>query len=150
MSDDHLSRFVQTRHNVAKFAVAVGALIEIHEIHVDLRPWNLRIKLRMKVENRLVQQFETANPHLRRRKRVHPKNDAHALFRLVRLAKLLRDFFGRLYRAAIDSFARDAPTRVKTIDDNLRMSVDLTERLVAIERLRAGKKPNFIFFFKHM
>ena len=49
--------------NESGFAVAVGGLVEVHEIHVDLGPRQVAIKLRVQMQERLVQAGQTADPH---------------------------------------------------------------------------------------
>ena len=62
-------------------AVAVGRLVQVHEPHVDLRPGQLAIELRVQVRQRLLQLVEPVDPHLRGREGVHPGDHADALRR---------------------------------------------------------------------
>ena len=41
--------------NEPRFAVAVGSLIEVHEIHIDLPPGQVAVELRMQVQEWLPQ-----------------------------------------------------------------------------------------------
>jgi carbon starvation protein len=59
---------------VSRLAVAVGSLVEIHEIHVDVAPWQIAIELRVQVQKRLFKQREPADPHLGGRESVHPED----------------------------------------------------------------------------
>ncbi len=52
--------------------VAVGGLVEVHEVHVDRRPRDVAMVLGMEVEERLVQALQPGDPHLGRGERVHP------------------------------------------------------------------------------
>ena len=38
-----------------ELAVAVGRLVQVHEVHVDLRPGQLAVELRVQVRHRLAQ-----------------------------------------------------------------------------------------------
>ena len=42
------------RNDVAEFAVAMSALVEVHEVHVDVVPWNFGIILGVEVQKGLV------------------------------------------------------------------------------------------------
>ena len=47
-------------------AVAMGGLVEVHEVHVDLTPWQVAVELRVEVNERLAERGKPADPHLRR------------------------------------------------------------------------------------
>lgn len=66
ISGDYFSRNAQSRSDKTVFAVAVGRLINIHEIHVDFIPRNVPVKLGMKMEQRLIQLGKAGNPHFGR------------------------------------------------------------------------------------
>ena len=78
MADDHFARLPQPRADVAELAVAVRRLVQVHEVHVDRVPGQIAIELRMQMGQRLLQRLEARDPHLRRRKRVHPADHADA------------------------------------------------------------------------
>jgi hypothetical protein len=40
---------------VAEFAVSVGRLVEVHEVHVDLRPREIAVVLRVEMEQGLLE-----------------------------------------------------------------------------------------------
>jgi hypothetical protein len=62
----------------ARLAVAVGRLVEVHEVHVDLVPGQVAIELGVEMDERLAQEGEAADPHLRGRERVHPEDQPGA------------------------------------------------------------------------
>ena len=43
----------KSRLDVAEFAVAVGGLVEVHEVHVDALPWQLDAELGVQMQQRL-------------------------------------------------------------------------------------------------
>ena len=55
MADDDFAIQAETRVQETGFTVAVGGLVEIHEIHVDLSPRQVAIKLRVQVQEWLFQ-----------------------------------------------------------------------------------------------
>ena len=61
-----------------ELAVAVGGLVQVHEVHVDGRPRQRLVGLGVQVQQRLAERLEPADPHLRRREGVHPRDHADA------------------------------------------------------------------------
>src|SRR5450756_1137594 len=68
-----------------KLSVAVGGLIEIHEVHVDQAPWEIAVELRMEMEEWLREGLKSGDPHSGRREGVHPGDHADALVGRARL-----------------------------------------------------------------
>src|SRR5512135_113303 len=60
--------------NEPELPIAMCRLIEVHEIHVDARPWQLGTELSVQMEERSLQGLEARNPHLGRREGVHPRD----------------------------------------------------------------------------
>ena len=60
MADDHLAGFAQPRADIAELAVAVGGLVEVHEIHVDRGPGQVAVELRMEMGHRLIERRRPA------------------------------------------------------------------------------------------
>jgi hypothetical protein len=58
VADDGLARDAEARLDVAELAVAVGGLVEVHEVEVDLGPRQLDVRLRVQVQQRLLQRVE--------------------------------------------------------------------------------------------
>ena len=78
VADDRLARDAHAGLDVRELAVAVGGLVQVHEVHVDRRPRQRLVGLRVQVQQRLAERLEPADPHLRRRERVHPGDHADA------------------------------------------------------------------------
>ena len=57
IADDHLPVQPHAAHDEPVLAVAVGRLVQVHEIHVDGGPGNVAIVLGVKMEQRLAQQL---------------------------------------------------------------------------------------------
>ena len=55
MADDDLPRLAHPRADEAELAVAVGRLVQVHEVHVDRRPGQIAVELRVQVGQRLGQ-----------------------------------------------------------------------------------------------
>ena len=73
-SHDDLSGKTHAGVQKSRFPVPMGGLMEIHEIHVDLIPWQIPVELGVKMNNRLPKISESADPHLRWRKSMHPEH----------------------------------------------------------------------------
>src|SRR5205085_4497957 len=95
MANNHLSVQPHSRHDETKLTVAMCALIKVHKIHIDGRPRNVAIELRVKMQQRLLQYLQSTYPHLCGRERVHPGYDADAVFGRVGVLAELVNFFGR-------------------------------------------------------
>ena len=62
--------------DVAELAVAVGGLVEVHEVEVDVRPRQFHVGLGVQVQQGLPEQVQALDPHLGGRERVHPGGHA--------------------------------------------------------------------------
>ena len=60
MADHDLALEPQARDDEPELAVAVGRLVQVHEVHVDLRPGQLAVELRVQVRQRLRELGEPA------------------------------------------------------------------------------------------
>ena len=58
VADHGLARDPEPGLDVAELPVAVGRLVEVHEVHVEVRPRQFDVGLRVQVEQRLAQQVE--------------------------------------------------------------------------------------------
>ena len=122
-------------------AVAMSRLVEVHEIHVDLRPWQIPIELGMQMQEWLAQRREATDPHFCGRKCVHPQNQTRALRTCVgfenrganrigcREDRLENNLQGQLF--------------AKPAGDCLRVDGHLLESLGTVEVLTAGEEPDF-------
>ena len=63
----------------AVFAVAVGCLVEVHEIHVDLIIGKLLVCLGVEMKKGLSEFLKALDPHFGGREGVHPGDDAYAV-----------------------------------------------------------------------
>ncbi len=61
---NYLSRDAHTGADVTELDVAVGRLVEVHEVHVDVLPRQLSVVLCMEVEERLLESLQALDPHL--------------------------------------------------------------------------------------
>ena len=55
MAHHRLARAPKTSKQVGELPIAVGRLVEIHEVHVDRRPGEVSIELRVQVQKRFAQ-----------------------------------------------------------------------------------------------
>ncbi len=143
MADHDLARQAQARADVTELAAAVGGLVQVHEIHVDVRPRDVAVELGVQVGQRLAEDLQAFDPHLRRGKRVHPGDDADAVFLRVRIDGELGDFGGGLEDRLENHLVRQRAGGVERLDDDLRVLIDFFERLGSVEVLGAGDEPDF-------
>ena len=78
VAHDRLPASPEPRLDERELAVTVGRLVEVHEVHVDLRPRQIAVELRVQVDERLAQVRQPADPHLGGREGVHPGDDPDA------------------------------------------------------------------------
>jgi hypothetical protein len=55
VTDNDLAVFPHAGHDETVFAVAVGRLVQVHEIHVDFTPGQIAVELRMQMQDRFLQ-----------------------------------------------------------------------------------------------
>src|SRR6185437_16483140 len=72
---NHLGVKAHAAGNESELAVSMSRLIQVHEVHVNGGPRQLAVKLRMEMRERLAQESQTRNPHLRGREGVHPRHE---------------------------------------------------------------------------
>ena len=141
VADDDLAAEPQPGVQVPGLPVAVGGLVQVHEVHVDLGPRQVAVELRVQVQDRLGQGRQPADPHLGRRERVHPQDDAAAGGRRRRLqaerADLLRPRDDRLEHDR----GRELARCVQPGHHLLRVRRHLFQRGLAVQVLAAGHVP---------
>src|ERR1035437_116891 len=97
---------------MGKLTVTVGGLIEVHEIHVDLRPREIAVELSVEMQERLGQCLKTRKPPPGRRKGVHPGDDANPLVRRASFDAGREDRLGVLDDRLPNDSYRQRVTRV--------------------------------------
>ena len=139
MPDDGLARNAQASLDVPELPVAVGSLVEVHEIEVDLAPRQLDVGLRVQVQEWLLQRIEPADPHLGGAEGVHPRDDPDDLVTGVHLECQATDAVGILQYGLPD----DADGQLREpCSNSLGLLGDLAESLFAVEVLTAGDEPD--------
>ena len=61
---NYLMRNVQTGYDESVLSVAMGSLVQVHEVHIDRIVRKLLISLGMKVKQRLAEDLKSLDPHL--------------------------------------------------------------------------------------
>ena len=64
VAGDNLAAHTHAGADVAELAVAVGALVEVHEVHVHGVPGDFGVVLGVEVEEGLGENLEAVDPHL--------------------------------------------------------------------------------------
>jgi hypothetical protein len=143
VADDDLARQAHARVDEPGLAVAVRRLVEVHEVHVDRVPRQLGVELRVQMRERLLQDVEAADPHLRRREGVHPQNQAGAIGIGIRVETQLRDLVGRRQQRLEHGLQRQLLRFGEAGGDLLGVGGDLLERPRPVEMLRPADEPDF-------
>jgi hypothetical protein len=139
---DRLASQTHARLGVAELTVAVRRLVEVHEVHVDVGPGQLDIGLRVQMQQRLAEEVEPRDPHLRRTEGVHPRDHSHARVGGVRLERQPS------YRICVGENGLghdrgpDGVGTVQRLGHLERLAGDLPQHLVAVEPLAPGQEPD--------
>ena len=140
---DDLAGHAHAGADVSELDVAVGALVEVHEVHVDLAPGNLGVVLCVEVEEGLLQLLQAFDPHLGGREGVHPGDDTCALLVVVGSEHDLLHFLGAVGRALIYNLHGDIAALVQSGNHFLGVSVDSYDSITSIEQLCTSHPPKF-------
>ena len=141
-----LVALAHAREDMAELAVTVGALVEVHEVHVHGVPGNLLVELGMEMQQGLAQALHSVYPHLRGREGVHPGDDAYAPGLGLGPRHYVHDFGRRVGGALVYEFHGKEAGFVHSVHHLLRMSVYLHDGVASVEELRAGDEPHFEIF----
>jgi hypothetical protein len=142
MANHYFSIQPQPRVNETRFPVAMRGLIQVHEIHVNLAPRQVAVKLRVQMEERLAQNRQSANPHLGRGESVHPENQASAVGGAIGFNAKGSNFLRSRHRWLPNQFKREPLRTVELLDNLLRVCRHLVQGFPAIQVLAAGDIPN--------
>ena len=144
MADHRLSADAQTGLDVAELAVTVCCLVEVHEVEVDFAPGQRDIRLRVQVQQRLAQDAQAGDPHLRRRERVHPRDQPDHVVVRIRLEHHAADGV----RIGQDRLPLDGDRYVRGLGqlrgDLLGLRGHLAQRVFAVQRLASGQEPDAV------
>ena len=146
MADDDLARNAETGHDVAELTVAVGGLVEVHEVHVDGLPRNLLVVLGGQLQQRLGKHFEATDPHLGRGEGVAPSDHTDD----VRVGRGFGheglDAVGGLQGGLEHDLGRDLAGVVQEVDYFAGLLSHLAQRFLAVQVLRTDAEPDFLTF----
>ena len=146
---DHLARHAQAGGDEPVLAVAVGGLVEVHEVHVDLLVGDLAVVLGGEVAVGLLQVHKAVDPHLGGAEGVAPGDDARAGRLIVGLAHHVGDLLLRLGGHLVDHLAGELSGRVHPVGHLGGAAGDGFQHFGAIEELAADHKPEFILLHAH-
>ncbi len=138
---DGLPRHAHPRQQVAELPVAVGRLVQVHVVHVDLPPRQVAVELGVQVQQRLLQRRQARDPHSGGRERVHPRDHADAVIRAVRGQDLPADPVGLGDDRLVDDAYRNRVDPVERRCELRGVLGDVLQDLVPVERLTPGEEP---------
>ena len=117
-----------------EFPVAVSRLIEVHEIHVYFVVRQLAVRLRVQMEQRLLQKLEPVDPHFGGAEGVTPHDHAYAI--VVRIYLLdCRDYFVGRFHHAFEYDSCAASRFIEILRDTYRVCGYRFQRFAAVEIL---------------
>ena len=143
MADDDLARLAHPRADEAELAVAVGRLVEVHEVHVDRRPGQVAVELRVQVAIGFSSDLRPAIHILAGEKVCIQQITPDAIRRGVGLAAHLQNRLRRGHHRLEHHADRQPRRGVELLDDAAAVLGHLPERFFAIEVLAARNKPRF-------
>ena len=143
MAHDDFAGKTHARVDEARLPVAVRRLVKVHEVHVDRVPGQVAIELGMEMHERLFQRVQPAHPHFRRRKRVHPKDQAGAVGIGIRVEAKLGDLVRRRQQGLEAGPQREFRLLRERPRDLSSVRRDLLKRSRPVEMLRAANEPDF-------
>ena len=126
--------------------VAVGGLVQVHEVHVNAVPGDVAVELGVQVQQRLAQFGQPGDPHLGRGERVHPGDQPGAGVVGIGFAAQVADRVRVGQDRLEDDCDGDCGIAVQPCGDLLGVLRHLLQRFRAIQVLAAGDKPESVVF----
>ena len=139
---DHLAGHAHTGADVSELDVAVGTLVQVHEVHVHGVPGYLGVILCVEMEQWFLQCLQTLNPHLCGREGVHPGDDTDALLIVVGGLHHGFHFLAAVGSAFVNHFNGDVAALVESGHHILGVCVYLYHGVASIEQLCTSHPPN--------
>ncbi len=112
----YFAAYAHARADMPEFAVAMGALVKVHEVHVHGFPGNFRIVLGVEVKHGLVENLQAVDPHLCGRECVHPCDYAGAARIVVGGSHKVGHFTGRVGCSFINDFYGELARIIQAVD----------------------------------
>ena len=141
---DHLAADAHAGADVTEFTVAMGRLVQVHEVHVHRVPRNFLVELSVEVEQGFLQLLQAMDPHLGRRECVHPCDDTDTLVIIVGSLEHGFHFLGGVGRAFIYYFHGEFARSVQTVYHLGGVAVNGYHCVTTVQELCACHKPYFI------
>ena len=141
---DDLAGQAHAGNDVPVLAPAVGGLVFVHEVHVDVIIWNGFIKLGMQVHQRLGVGLKPLDPGLGGREGVHPCDDASAAVVLPRFLESAVDHLRRNQDGLVHKRERQVTGIIDFLDHRLGVLGYIAQAFLAVQVLGAHTKPKLI------
>ena len=143
VADDHPAGDAHPGEHMAELAPAVGGLVQVHEVHIDRLPGDVAVELGVQVADRFFQLVESADPHFRGRKGVHPADQPGAGGVAVGFEAGRADLVGGGHDGLEDDADGHVGVGVQSAGEGRGVGRHLLEGFGAVEVLAAGQKPEF-------
>ena len=149
VAGDDLAGGAQPCPDEAVLPVAVGGLVQVHEVHVDFFIGDGAVVLGGKMAPGLLQAGKAVDPHLRGAEGVAPGHDTGAGGVVVCLAHHVGNFLVGLGGDLVDQLAGQAAGGVQRLGHFGGAGGHRLQNLRPVEELAAHHEPEFILFHAH-
>ena len=130
----------------AELASAVGGLVQVHEVHVDLAPGEIPVELGVKLQQGLLQLAQRRDPHLGGGEGVHPHHEPDAALVVIGIAGY-RAYLVQGGAGGLEHYLdRQAGALVELAGDGVGVIGHLLQGGGAIQVLAADQEPHFQLF----
>jgi len=146
VTDDGLAGLAQTGKDMSELTVAVSALVEVHEVHVDVVPWYLLIVLGMQVEKGFAKDLHALDPHLSGGEGMHPADHTDALAVYVGTGHDIGNLLGTVGRSCVYDLDRQQAGIVHALYHLFGVTVYLFDSIASVKELCTCDKPNLEIF----
>ena len=146
----HLARQAHTSADKAVLTVAMGSLIQVHKVHVDLLVGDLAVILGGQVAIGLLQQIKAVDPHFARGEGVAPGHNAQAVIVMVGILHDLGDLCIGFHGCLIHQLAGQNAAIRHFLGHLCAAGGHRFQHLGAIQELAAYYEPKFFLLHIHL
>ncbi|MNM98970.1 hypothetical protein D3C81_1115180 [compost metagenome] len=146
VADHHCAWQSQAGPHETELAPAVGGLVQVHEVHVDLAPGQIPVELGVELQQGFLQLTQGRDPHLGGGEGVHPHHEPNALLAVVGIASDAA-YFIEGGAGGLEHYLDGQPgALVELAGDGVGVIGHLFQGGGAIQVLAADQEPHFQLF----